>query len=561
MIGVFPIGTTPVGSAEQGSGAADGAMVFRARVMIDGVDQTSRIAGDIRIEAEEGNARVADLVFVPDAGSPIYLPAWTGKSVVISVGDYSSGAMANEVVRFTGITNLPKIDLNGRVIRLSCTDDLQGRISSMSKASLATLIGGYHSPAVFNNGASIWGYAQDRLSTVAGNVDLSPTGTLRMTPWAAKPVADLTFNADRLGEGSVSVDMAERSELTNRVDIEFGYRFPRVKSEGYSCIYDALAPDGFADYIIDNRYIPTREQVTSAIEAAGGTIETVEWDALPTSSVTLVVGGAPVGVWIPNPATDPFLCTGWTASVSFSYAQDTDETHKISVTNAASIAAVGAVKKTMSGALVGEYADTTSVETTTVLWKNSITSIPPLNTAPVVDGYTNAAEVTLSADTNRAAANNAMQTLIAIAMTDIARSHRLNTVKVRVPLNAALDIDKTVMVACSDVTARGKVRRFVDTINHDSGVCVTDFEIAISAIAGVGITHPATPVVAPTGTAATVSAALTPPVIVFKNATAEDHSLTITFPGVEDTERDRAKPVITSTYAAPITEDIFGVSL
>lgn len=561
MIGVFPIGAVPTASAEQDAAVPASAMIFRARVLIDGVDQTNRITGDIRIEGEEGNARVADLVFVPDPGSPIYLPDWTGKAVVISIGDYSTGVLTDEVVRFTGIINLPTIDFNARIIRLSCTDDLQGVISGISKAALAALIGGYHSPAVFNEGASIWGYAQDRLSTVAGSVDLSPSGTLRMTPWAAKEVADLSFNSDMLGDGSVSVDMADRSALTNRVDIEFGYRFPRVKSEGYSCIYDALAPNGFADYIIDNRYIPTREQVTSAIESAGGTIESITWDALPTVSVPLIVGGAPAGVWIPNPVTDPFLCTGWTASVSFSYAQDTDETHQITVSNALSIAAVGEVKKTMSGAMVGEYADTTSVETTTVLWQNSITSIPPLNTAPVVGGYTNAAEVTLSSDTDRAAANNAMETLIAIAMTDIARSHRLNTVRVRIPLSADLDVDKTVMVACADVMARGKVRRFVDTINHDSGVCVTDFELAISAIAGVGVSHDADPVAAPAGTEATISAALTPPVIVFNNATAADHSLTITFPGVEDAERNRAKPVITSAYAAPITEDIFGVSL
>lgn len=547
----------PVYVADGGTSSA----VFRAKVVIDGVDLTNDVIGTITIEQDEGSATIADLTLMPAAGTPLYLPSWTGKTVVISIGDYSTGVMVDETIRFTGVVDLPAIDLDQGTLSLRCTDDLQGKVGAMTTAALATLIGGYYSPAVFKAGSSSWVYAQDRLSTVRASLDISPAGIMRVTSWTAKPAADLNFTDDDVLDGSLAIDMAERSSMVNQIDITFGYRFPRMKSEGHVCNFDALSPIGFEQYIIDDKYIPARQQVVSAIEAAGGSVVSIAYDALPTTSVILHVGGAAVGVWVPNPSTDPLLCTGWQAVVSFDYAQDFDETHNISVSTPLSIAEVGAVKETMSGSLQADYADTTSVETTATLYKNSFTSIPPLNSAAIIGGHTNATEVTLPSDSDRAAADNAMETLIATAKTRIATAHRANTVSAVVPLNGALDISKTVGLATASVTAKGKVRKVVDTIDTENAIARSAFDLAISGIAGVGITHLEDPTTAPAGTVASVSSSLAPPTVVFNNATAGDHTITITFPGVEDAERDRASPVIASAYDAKIIEDVFGVTL
>lgn len=548
----------PVYVADGGAAAA----VFRAKVLIDGIDQTDNVLGEIQIDREEGAAAVAELILQPPLGTPIYLPDWTGRPVVISIGDYSTGVLVNETIRFTGKVDLPTVDLDAKTLHLRCTDDYQGRVGSMSKTALASLIGGYYSPAVFDTGASAWGYANDRLSTVRARLDISPTGVFRLTPWAAKSTADLTFTDDDILDGSLSVDLTERSSMVNLIDLTFAYRFPRMKAEGYQCNFDALDPIGFEQYIIQDKYIPTRAQVVSAIEAAGGTIASITYDALPTTSVTLHgSGGAIVGTWIPNPATDPTLCTGWQAVVSFDYAQQIDETHEITLSCALSIDAIGEVAETMSGAMVAEYADTTSVETAATLYANNITGIPPMDKATVVAGYTNSTNVTLSADTDRAAAENAMQTLIAVGAARIAAAHRTNTVSATIPLHGAVDVNKTVAIATPKVTAKGKIKKVVDTIDIGNARATSEISLAISAIAGVGANHTADANVAPTGTSDGVTTALTAPVVVFNNATAGDHTITITFPGVESTERNNAAPVLTSTYAVAIPEDVFEVTL
>ena len=60
--------------------------------------------------------------------------------------------------------------------------------------------------------------------------------------------------------------------------------------------------------------------------------------------------------------------------------------------------------------------------------------------------------MTLTADTNRTAAQNAMQTLIQVAKTRIAGSHRHNYVTASVPLNPSLDLPLTVDINVPDCT-------------------------------------------------------------------------------------------------------------
>ena len=544
--------------------AAFPATVFRVSVIINSSDVTDTVVGDVVIEAEEGSARVADVTIKPAALSPVYIPAWIGKPVSISINFYTGDTVSGSAVLFTGIVDLPSVDLDARVINLRCTDNLQGIVGAISVEDLDTLIEGFYSSAVFDAGASRWGYANDRLSTIPASLDISPIGELRLTEWAAKEEADLVFGATAILDGSLSVDIAERASMVNRIDLEFSYRFPRMKSEGHACIYDALfgIPYGWGGYVNENLAVPTRELVKSAIEASGGSIESITYTALPTSAVIIMgTGGVPAGVWIPNPATDPLLCTGWDAVVSFNYAQDIEETHAITVKTPKSILEIGEIRESMTGALEGQYADTSAAETSVTLFKNDITGIPPADTAPVVVGMTNSVDVTLSPDSDRTAAEAALETLIAVAKTRIASAHRNNRVSAEIPLSGDLDLDKTVAITTPRILAKGKVQRLVHTINSDAGRAISRFDLAISSIAGVGIVHADDPVTAPEGTEAGTTNELEDPIIDFNNGTTEDHTLTITFPGVEDGERLKANPIIASTFDAAITEDIFEVTL
>lgn len=548
--------------AETVTDGGAGAASWGVRVEVDGADVSDDVVGEVLVEAEENAARIADLSLFMATGTTILPAAWVGRSVRIYLTD---GLGQNALPLFAGIVDLPAVSLQERRLALRCTDNRQGVLGGMTRDAItAALAGSRHSPVVFDDGAVPLAYANDRLATLPAALDLSPLGALRVTPWAAKTTPDLSFDADQVLDGSLAVDVAERSGLTNLVEIAFGYRFPRIKAEGYQVDYDYLALNAtsFVYWVRDGNTFLQRDAVLAAISATGGAVVSVSWIALPTTPQVIPgTGGDPAGAWLPNPLTDVQFCLGFSAVVSFDYAQQVEESHSITVSCAASVAEVGAVRSTMSGALEGVYDDPVAAEQNILLWRGQVTKIPPKNLAPVVVGLTNSVNSTLSADTDRAAAEAAMETLIAVAAAQIFASHRRHSVAASVPCNPALDTDKTVAINAGGVLAKGKVRRVVHRLDPAAGEAISALELAICSIAGVGVTHPADAVVAPDGTAAGTSNTLAAPSVTWNGLVGEDNVITIAFPGVEEAERAKALHAISSAYSAAIAEDVFEVAM
>ena len=196
-----------------------------------------------------------------------------------------------------------------------------------------------------------------------------------------------------------------------------------------------------------------------------------------------------------------------------------------------------------------------------LLYANAISSIPPQDTAPGVVGETTSADVTLTADTDRAAADAAMETLIAIAKTKIWASHRHNAVVATVPLNPDVDLDKTIALSASGISAKGKCRAVSHRLSPDSGEATTEFTVAICSVAGTGVTHAETPTTAPAGSTPGSTTLTDFAAIDFNSGAAEDHVLTITFPGVDAAERDLSVVSVATSYSATLTEDTFTVTL
>lgn len=532
------------------------------RVEIDDVDVSADVIGEVVVEAEEGAARIADLTLALASGEAILPATWIGRAVRIYLTD---GAGANAMPLFSGVVDLPAVRMTERLLALRCTDNLQGVVGGMTRAEIAALLPGTRfSPVVFDDGAGSLAYANDRLSTLPVALDLSTVGALRVTPWLARTLPDLSFDVDQVLDGTPVVDVAERSGMTNQVEIEFGYRFPRIKAEGYQVDYDYLALNStsFVYWVRDGNTFLQRAAVLAAIEAAGGTVVSASWIALPTTAQVIPgIGGAPAGAWLPNPLTDVQFCLGFSAVVAFDYAQQIEETHRIVVACEKSVARLGAVRSTMSGALVGEYDDPVAVEQNILLYRGQVTTIPPKNLAPVVVGLTNSVNGTLTTDTDRTAANTAMETLIAIAGTKIFDSHRRHTVSASVPCAPVVDVDKTIAVDAGGVVAKGKTRRVVHRLDAEAGTAITTFDLAICSLAGVGITHAGDTVAAPAGTAAGTTNTLAAPVVTWDGVLGHDNTITIEFPGVEATERDQAIHVIDTAFAAAIVEDVFEVTM
>ena len=529
------------------------AAVWTVVVRVAAVDVTAQVIDAIRIDAEEGAARIAEFTLRPPAATVIDPASWTGRAVEIDVADNSTGTPTDAVRRFTGKIDTPTVDMIGRTVSIRATDDLQGVCDATSNAALDALIVGYPSPVIFDPDSRGWDYAQDMLSTVPRALDLSPTGTMRCTDWSAKITADLTLDEDVIGDASVVPRTADLASLINEVTVSFNYRFPRVKGENYIIDWEFVTLGTFTAHVTAAKSFLQRVQVPAALAAAGASLNApINYAALPTYAI---------GSWTPTPGVDETLCMGFTADVSFDYAQQNEEQHVITVANALSIAAVGTRQATLAGSLVGDYPDITAAETQITLYKKLISGVPPVDSAPPSPGNTSAADVTLSAGTDRTAADAAMEALIAIAKTRIRGSHRHNSVRVTVPLIPDIDLDKTLRIDADGVLAQGKCIRVTEIIDPAAGSAIADVEIALSALDGVGITHDEDPTTAPAGTTPANTPLPGAPVFDFNMDYGEDRNFSITFPAVADSERDNAITVIPTAIAAAIDEDLFEVTL
>lgn len=539
------------------SGEDDVAGIWSAIVLIGAVDWSARVVGDIQIDAEEGAARIADVTVRPLPGTDFVLSDWVGTAILIQIADLASGSPTSIRTLFDGLIDTPSLDLKTGLIALRCTDDLQNFVDAMTVEEIdAEIAAGYSSPVVFDPAARGWAHSQDRLSTVPAAMDLSPVGILQVTDWEPKAIPDLSFTENHLIDGSLSLSLSSRHQLINRVDIDFGFRFPRVKSEGFHLSFEYVDASTFSAYVSGGSLFLQRQAVEAAIHAAGATIDQISFIPMPATAFYI---GETV-IWGPG-TYDMLLCMGFDANVSFNYGQTTEEHFSIEVSAPNSIAAVGTLRDRLSGALEGIYPPVQTAEHSIIMHGNALSGIPPLDRAPPTVGVTTSIDVSLTADTNRTAANQAMETLIQIAKNKIWGSHRKSTVSASVALNPDIDLTATIDLLVPGLHARGKCVRISHRLSPDTGEAISEFSIAICAAAGTGTSHPDDATEAPDGSSPGTTPLSGTPTIVFHGGKTEDQSLVITFPGVADAERNRHIVPITSTVSAGMIEDIFEITL
>jgi hypothetical protein len=169
-------------------------------------------------------------------------------------------------------------------------------------------------------------------------------------------------------------------------------------------------------------------------------------------------------------------------------------------------------------------------------------------------------EATLTPETDRAAANAAMECLIDMAKTRIAAAHRQNEATATVILDPEIDLNRHFLMASARVTAAGKVKTLTHRLNTDTGRAVTEFTLAVSSIAGLGIVHPETPTTAPDASQNPDKAVTGYPKCEFHSKPAEDHEFVVEFPGMAEADRAMLKHQLEQAIDAPVWEDEFTVS-
>lgn len=162
------------------------------------------IVGPVRVESEQSASSRAELVII---GS-----ATPGQAVTIS---YSGQQL------FSGYVD-ESHDLGNGHSRVECTSDLQGKVNAMTRAQIDALIPSHWHPALSDDDKRGWDYAEDRLKTFFGSLQLV-NGQPVAVPWAA----DTAIPGDSVRiEESLEISTPAYTDLTAQVILEVEYRYP-----------------------------------------------------------------------------------------------------------------------------------------------------------------------------------------------------------------------------------------------------------------------------------------------------------------------------------------------
>lgn len=429
---------------------AGSANVWALRVVVGGDDVTDQLTGIVTIDREEGAAGVGELSLYIAPGATVVPPAWRGRPVTV---DYiaSSGGASQTRRRYTGQVAVANWNPASRVLACELSDQLQQRVESMTIEAIDALIGGFWSADSFEpvERRSRWDYALERLGTRAASLDCSPAGELRVSSWFARS-ASFVFGDGAVLYGSVELEQADMASTTNRIEIEFSYRYPRLWQRNQNYTWSA---GSFCTWRSNTHELPTKEMILDAVTGSGQSIVSGGFTMLPPSASDPCGDGVP---WI-NQFDN--LVLGTNISGGRRWVQPITETYTFTLAAPAG-----------------------TVETTQVIQRRGASL--QVNSEAADEWAASEATSGSSGYQDRPDDERRdLALLVALheAGTELVAAHRQTTLSWQSPASAAaaVDLSHTLEINAAGVRARGKCRRIVDTFDLAAGSAVTTLSIAL----------------------------------------------------------------------------------
>lgn len=447
---------------------------FTLAVAYNGADITAQVTGQVVVDAEEGAARVMTLTIKPAAGA-IDPVALSGGAITLDAVRILGGVPVPTRV-FTGRVDLPVYDPVTRLIKLSCTDDLQNAVARLTKAEIEHLTGGQYHAGAQGVIDEHWQYAEALMETVAGSLDCGPSGAPRVTLWDGLPVWR-TFAQGDVIDATPGIELPRRREICNRVNISYEYRYYRLR-ERHAWLSWSASIIGVDAYASGYR-LPSYGDALSALQGTG-------WEILSTAyatGYTLVSIGKPIGA--PAGADGDWWINGGggisnlSAHLALRYAQTVTESYVLTVSAPASVAANGLMAQDLRGALATSWSPSG--------WESD------RSVAPSIAG----GDVDYAPDAPRADSDLVINILLAMAQVKILGTHRHTRPRFSVPCVPEIDVSMALALSSATLTATGKVARVVHAFDMEVGDATSEVTLAVSGVAATGIVTP-TPLAPPT---------------------------------------------------------------
>lgn len=435
-------------------------------VTLDEVDVSASITGRPTINMQGGAARIARFSMLNVSGV-IDAQQWVKKAVTVNYETSTNGVTQTSHRRFTGIVDDASFDPVTKLTHFICTDDLQGGLENIEFDEIAQIIGGHHSDSIHSKVSNGWQYAQQRLESLAGYYDKDHFGKGRYYEWQAG-TADITYGDSDIVHDSVVLTQATAREIINSVSIDIKYRYNRTwqRELGFRWDYGR----SFDDYRSQSSTLPNRNMFLSAI---GGEwiVKSCVFIRLPKTGV-YSIAGQPAS-WNISDEDQSNLLFGAYGAVSKRWTQEIIETYTLEVSNLESVSRFGVVAKSERYTMDTPEPESNQTKAESDAIGNDVTGTvttyssvdyesPDLSATKVGHDY-------YVDSGNRADFDNAIETAIHIANTDILQSHHKNELAFTVWADHRLDLGVTVQVNKSDIQQIGTVTSITESYDFDRG--------------------------------------------------------------------------------------------
>jgi hypothetical protein len=453
----------------------------------------NQIHDSIAINRSENSAALMDVTLITPTGTQD-VQQWHGKTITLDI------ETATGITRvYTGVVDIPEFDLIKKTVTLRCTDRRTEQINEQLASELPFI--GSWSDALFNKPEDVFEELTQRLTTPTKTVDFDAYGNYTIADYLPKATADYTLSDASIYRRSPSVQIASRGRLINRVNVEFEYRYTRLRHRQRNF---QLIGASFCEVInhVDLSFLST-DSVKTNLESFGWNVNlpAVSFEYLPGGGVYNCGGGK--FFWSPivtsgttatvkdsdgnvvydsndNPKTEVInrtvtdytqafcLSASWAASKRF--AQDISEKVNLTISAPQSVTQYGLIEQSQRNGKDIDY-DATEYE-------DDISYAVP-------DGFIATAGDSYQDKSGTAAGYRAaLRTSFDIAITKITKSHRDNHVTVETPIWPEIDLSNTIETTAGIIQARGKVTQISHTIDINNRFAETVTQFSLSRAVG-----------------------------------------------------------------------------
>lgn len=473
-----------------------------------------QLHGLIRItKIEDDNHTAQFTIILRPAVYDLY--TFMGKPVIISVRQ-------NDVVTrvFTGIVNIPSINVIEEKLTLNCVADRRALLAPLS--GLEPFLGIY-SDIVLGSSDDTYERIIARLETTSASLDFDSYNNPTINSWTPKVSADFIYGSSAVYRRNPQMIIESSENAINTVNINLEYGYQRCHHRQISYVWNhTYAPTdpinglgGICPFLQDRPTMPTRDLIRQAAYGVGWPIRgNITFGAQFKSGSyqcngqwamwsTVETGGFQAGIVDSNgnPVNDAngnqltrsvttiladntnlyTMNAAWLATTRFN--QNIKESYNVKVTAPMSVAQYGPLISTET------YATTSNNpfdewENKYVAYTNPPSGVPLYPSNPTSSYFFNG-------DLDRSRFNTAFVCALQKAKSTILRSHRDTRIIFQRELTPTIELKHTVSLTGKWMRGKGKVRRIEHTMcvsdcdGGTAGEAYTEVELATYKSIGV----------------------------------------------------------------------------